>query len=244
MLRVSGNIPAGQVVTRFVSVFDATRHFLTILREVLQSCGIPVAGGIAGALEDGAPGATGAPLVEHASPPLREIAAVAMRTSHNLPAESLFRALARAGTPPGTVDAARDAVAGVLHRWGVPEDSVVVADGSGLSRYNHLTASALMIVLRRMAGDQRHCDEWLSLFPVGGRQGTTLASRFTGGAASGRVRAKTGTLGSVRALSGYVRTLDGELLAFVMIVNNAVGSRSDVQDVLDRAVERLVRFER
>lgn len=242
-LDVSGEMAVGDQVTRAVSVGDPVRHFLTALREVFAAHGIEIVRGIDIRLEPADMATLPVPLVHHESPPLRELAATAMRTSHNLHAESLFRALARLEMPAGTVEDARRSIIGLLERWGVPADAVIVADGSGLSRDNFVTASALMAVLRGMATDDRHRDEWLALFPAGGREGT-LSRRFADGAAAGRVRAKTGTLSAVKALSGYVRSREGELLAFVMLVNNAAGTRQEVEAVLDRAVERLAAFER
>jgi D-alanyl-D-alanine carboxypeptidase/D-alanyl-D-alanine-endopeptidase (penicillin-binding protein 4) len=242
-LEVSGEIAVGDQVTRAVSLVDPIRHFLTALREVFAAHGIEIGRGIAVQPEPGDSATLPVPLVRHESPPLRELAATAMRTSHNLHAESLFRALARLEMPAGTVEDARRSIKELLERWGVPGDAVIVADGSGLSRDNLVTASALMAVLRGMATDDTHRDEWMALFPAGGREGT-LNRRFAVGVAAGRVRAKTGTLSAVKALSGYVRTAGGELLAFVMIVNNAAGSRQEVEGVLDRAVERLASFER
>ena len=245
ILRVSGTIPAGAPpVERMVAVVNPTNHFLGTLRDALGASGILTLGGIADlAGLHPSPTPLGPPLIDHYSPRLREIAAVAMRTSHNLHAESLFGALARLDAPTATADQARQVIAAVLQRWGVPSDAVVIADGSGLSRHNHLTAAALMTILRRMATDDRHRDEWLASFARAGSEGT-LSTRFSSGAAEGRVRAKTGTLTSIRALSGYVRTDGGELLAFVMIVNNAVGTREQVDGVFDRAVGRLVSFRR
>ena len=242
-LDVSGEIAVGDQVTRAVSVADPVRHFLTALSEVFAAHGIEIGRGIDIQPEPGDIATLPVPLVRHESPPLRELAATAMRTSHNLHAESLFRALARVDMRAGTVEDTRRSIDDLLKRWGVPADAVVVADGSGLSRDNFVTASAVMAVLRRMATGDRHRDEWLALFPAGGHEGT-LSRRFGGGAAAGRVRAKTGTLSAVKALSGYVRTVGGELLAFVMIVNNAAGTRQEVEGVLDRAVERLASFER
>ena len=243
-LRIGGSIAAGSPpFERRVAVRNPTAYFLASLRDALEAGGILVNGGIAeleSLLQPVVPGGT--PLVHHQSPTLGAIAAVTMKTSHNLHAESLFRAVARDGALVGNVSAARSIVAGVLESWGVPGDAVVIADGSGLSRHNHVTASALMRVLRRMAADDRHRDGWLASFPVGSEG--SLSSRFIDGVAKGRVRAKTGELAAVRALSGYVRTEAGELLAFVMIVNNATGTRPEVDAVLDRAVERLVSFRR
>ena len=62
--------------------------------------------------------------------------------------------------------------------------------------------------------------------------------------AEGRVAAKTGSMSGVRALSGYVTTLDGEPLAFSILVNNYRVPSSEIDAVMDRALERLVEFKR
>jgi serine-type D-Ala-D-Ala carboxypeptidase/endopeptidase (penicillin-binding protein 4) len=98
-------------------------------------------------------------------------------------------------------------------------------------------------VLRRMHDDPRHRAAWLEALPVGGVDGT-LARRFQKSAASGRVRAKTGTLSNTRALSGYVDTEAGERLAFVVLVNNATAPARELDTVIDAVVERLAAFER
>jgi D-alanyl-D-alanine carboxypeptidase/D-alanyl-D-alanine-endopeptidase (penicillin-binding protein 4) len=244
-LRVSGGIPAGAPpIVRPVAVADATRHFLGILRDVFESHGVLTTGGIVDVASAGVlAGPTRGPLVEHRSPPLSEIAAIGLKTSHNLHAESVFRVLGASGGGGASTALARESLRGTLSSWGIPPDAVVIADGSGLSRYTYVTADALMTVLRRMAGDERHRDHWMAAFPAGGTEGT-LSARFTAGTAHGRVRAKTGTMMAVRSLAGYVRSDAGELLAFVMIVNNAVGTREEVDAVLDAAVERLVAFRR
>jgi D-alanyl-D-alanine carboxypeptidase/D-alanyl-D-alanine-endopeptidase (penicillin-binding protein 4) len=243
VLRVIGSVGAGAPpIERAVAVVDPTMYFLATLRDALESRGILITGGIADADAAGAPAAPLQPaLVEHYSPPLRDIAATTMRTSHNLHAESLLRATARHEALLASTAAARSVVSAVLEGWGVPADAIVIADGSGLSRYNYQTAAALMTVLRKMATDERHRDDWLASFPAGGGDGT-LAARFVGGVAQGRVRAKSGSLRATRALSGYVRTGAGELLAFVMVVNNAPGPPQEVEGILDRAVERLVAY--
>jgi len=79
--------------------------------------------------------------------------------------------------------------------------------------------------------------------PVAGVDGT-LKGRMRGTAAKGNVRAKTGLIGRVRALSGYVTTRDNELLVFSMIVNNynvPTGTANHLQDLV---CERLANFTR
>ena len=54
-------------------------------------------------------------------------------------------------------------------------------------------------------------------------------------------RPRTGTINNVRALSGYVETESGEKLAFSMIANNFTAANAEVDAVMDRALERLIR---
>ena len=79
-----------------------------------------------------------------------------------------------------------------------------IADGSGLSRLDRLTANAVVAMLRSSWLDEELREILLAALPVAGRSGT-LDTRMRGTAAAGRVRAKTGTLNEASALSGYVR---------------------------------------
>jgi D-alanyl-D-alanine carboxypeptidase/D-alanyl-D-alanine-endopeptidase (penicillin-binding protein 4) len=130
----------------------------------------------------------------------------------------------------------------VLQTWNIGEDSVVIADGSGLSRYNYVTSDALVRILQAMRSDPQHAAFFDSL-PVAGRDGT-LSRRLAGTPAEGNVRAKTGTVDNVRAIAGYVEAADGETLVFSMIANNFTMATSEVDAAADRALIRLAAFTR
>lgn len=135
------------------------------------------------------------------SPPLSELLAHTLRFSDNHLADGIFRMLgASTGDPTwrGSAATARAALADLDVSW----RGLRLADGSGLSRRNRLSAEALVSVLAVMAdGPLRR--PWLRLLPVAGRTGT-MAGRLTGTQAVGRVHAKTGTLRDVRALAATV----------------------------------------
>ena len=118
-----------------------------------------------------------------------------------------------------------------------------MADGSGLSRYNYATADLMVAILRRMYDDPRHREPWLEALAVGGQAGT-LQKRFVGTPGEGRVRAKTGAISNVRALSGYVPAANGEQLVFSIIVNNVTATSEQIYKVVDAAVLRLAAFTR
>ena len=69
-----------------------------------------------------------------------------------------------------------------------------------------------MRVLRQMHTDPKHVSAFSESLPIAGRDGP-LSRRLAGTPAEGRVRAKTGTVDNVRAITGYVHTVGGELLS-------------------------------
>ena len=148
-------------------------------------------------------------------------------------------------TPPlhYQVEAAREIYEEVLASWGIPETQHVIADGSGLSRYNFLTAHMLVTILRQMARDPRHAAAFEATLPIAGKDGT-LERRMKGTRAENNVHAKTGTISNVRSLSGYVRTRDNELIGFSVIANNFKVRSATIDAVAELAVERLANFTR
>ena len=164
-----------------------------------------------------------------------------MKRSQNLFAEIIFRTLG-SQTGTGTVEASRNTIGTLLSTWAIGSDQFIIADGSGLSRYNHLTPAALVTVLEQMrSGHQSAAFE--ATLPVAGRDGT-LAGRMSGTAAAGNARAKTGTMSNVSALAGLVDTEDGETLVFAIMANNYRASSNDINRIIDRAVEQLANFTR
>ncbi len=257
-LVVTGRVPAGtEPFTQTASVDNPTEFFVRALRETLVSHGIEVNGpavdvdtiAVAPSPENqdrqsDIPGSGSADhvLVSHLSAPLSEIATALMKPSQNLYAETLLKTVG-AGAGPGTTEAGRESVREVLTAWGIPPDAYIIADGSGLSRYNYVTAGALVTVLEKMHDLPGHAAAFEATLPIAGRDGT-LDSRMKGTLAEGNVRAKTGFLANVRALSGYVSTRDDELLVFSIIANNFDVPPQVIDDLIDRAVERLANFSR
>ena len=62
--------------------------------------------------------------------------------------------------------------------------------------------------------------------------------------AAGNVRAKTGTMSNIRSLAGYVKTRDGETLAFVTMVNNFEGAGAAANQALEAIAVCLAAFSR
>jgi D-alanyl-D-alanine carboxypeptidase/D-alanyl-D-alanine-endopeptidase (penicillin-binding protein 4) len=240
-LRVRGHIAAGaKPVTLTASVDNPTRLYLAALREALARHGIFVAGGIADVDELPAPPRVdqATELVVDRSPPLTEIIDVTMKWSRNIYAETLLLAMAAPGEPATGASGLRT-MEETLRTWGIVPDTYLPRDGSGLSRYNYVTANALTGLLSYLWTNRVHAEPFQSTLPVAGVSGS-LAARMKGTPAEGRVRAKTGTLSNVRTLSGYATTIDGETIVFSMMANNFRVPAADIDAVMERALNLIV----
>jgi D-alanyl-D-alanine carboxypeptidase/D-alanyl-D-alanine-endopeptidase (penicillin-binding protein 4) len=230
-------------VSVLASVGDPTRFYLNGLRYALGRHGIDIAGGIADMDDLEAPvGSEDAiELVVDASPPLSEIVDVAMKWSRNIYAETLLLATAAPGEP-ATGTRGLQSMRETLKAWGILPEQYLPRDGSGLSRYDYVSADALTMVLRHALADPRHAEPFQATLPVAGESGT-LAGRMKSTPAAGRVRAKTGTLSNVRALSGYLTTLDGDTVVFSMLANNFSVSAAEIDAIMDAALNRIVQLQ-
>lgn len=244
-LVVAGQIPLGHdPVVRIAAVGNPTRFFVQALRDALEQHGIAVAGEAIDIdrldAEEKASVRRGLqPLVRHRSEPLSAIARRMMKSSQNLYAESMLHRLGA-----GDRDGGSGRAAGlVLAEWGIGAERAIVADGSGLSRYNYLAASALVDVLARMHRDPRHRERFRATLPVAGRDGT-LRRRLVGTPAEGTVRAKTGSMTRVRGLAGFAESAGGEMLAFAILANNFSAPAGQVIRVIDDAAAALAAFSR
>jgi D-alanyl-D-alanine carboxypeptidase/D-alanyl-D-alanine-endopeptidase (penicillin-binding protein 4) len=256
VLEVTGTVPLPdandtasapvRTVTRQVAVVNPTLYFVQSFKDALESAGVEVEGDAVD-FDDVAASLVGSMarrvLATAESPPLRDIAIVLMKVSQNLYAETLMKAAGTAGGGLGTVPAGRAAILSALRGWIRDEQALVMADGSGLSRYNYVTPDLLVRILGRMYSDPRHRDPFLATLPIGGKDGT-LAARMRRTRAEGNARAKTGSISNVRALSGYVHTRDGEMLAFSILANDFVIPAATVSWIADLAVEVLANFTR
>jgi D-alanyl-D-alanine carboxypeptidase/D-alanyl-D-alanine-endopeptidase (penicillin-binding protein 4) len=243
-LSIAGSLPAGSPPVRLVvSAGNPTAWFAGALRHALVAAGIQVVGPAVD-IDEAAPRpdrSAAALLYTFQSPPLSEIVQPMLKDSINLYAEAVMRLNARPGVFP-TNDAA---LAGLQQRfaaWGVADEAQHQIDGSGLSRRNLIAPDVVLAVLRRMH-DPSGASPFMTALPVAGVDGS-LAGRMRGTAAAGNLRAKTGTMSTVRALAGYVTTASGERLAFVILLNNFEGTAAQATDAVDAIAIRLATFSR
>jgi D-alanyl-D-alanine carboxypeptidase/D-alanyl-D-alanine-endopeptidase (penicillin-binding protein 4) len=181
----------------------------------------------------------------HVSDPLSESVRNFLKISDNLTGELLVKAVgASVAGPPGTYEKGLAAERAFLaQEVGIDTTAQMLADGSGVSRYNLVTARQIVALLRYMTTRDDLFPTYLAALPIAGVDGT-LEGRMRGTAAEGRAGAKTGTLNGVTALSGYVPSADGERLAFSLMMEFYTGSSAPRRAVQDSIVAALARFRR
>jgi serine-type D-Ala-D-Ala carboxypeptidase/endopeptidase (penicillin-binding protein 4) len=146
----------------------------------------------------------GFPLARDLSEPLGSIVRFMGRESDNFTAEILVKQLGALVADRGSTAAGTRVIRAALEDAGVPLGGVRLADGSGLSGLDRLTAAALVALLQAGLAQDDLRDPFLQSLAVAGVSGT-LEDRMGRRPARGRVIAKTGTTRSASALSGFVR---------------------------------------
>src|SRR2546425_4147955 len=248
---VSGQLPLATNYTDAVSVHNPALWFVTRLKQTLEQRGVAVSG---------RPRATNW-LDREVSPldvtkrfevswtesrPLSQIIGKMMKPSQNLYAQLLLLQVgARHLKPEDRNQTTEEAGIVELQRFaaeaGIQPGELLLDEGSGLSRRALVTPNAIVGLLKFM-GRHRYADVYREALPIAGVDGT-LRNRMKGTAAERNVRAKTGTIGTVNTLSGYVSTAAGERLAFALMLNayDAEGKNSVKHD-LDPIAVMLAEF--
>lgn len=153
-------------------------------------------------------------LCTHKSPPLSEILKPMNKDSDNFIAQQVFRTVGAEIKGKGSHDNSEAAVKEFMRGAGIDVTGFSMADGSGLSDLNRVTARQLVEILSHMYTHQER-EAFLASFPRAGVDGT-IRYRMAGK----KVLAKTGTINENSSLSGYVRTADDKLVVFAVISNS------------------------
>jgi D-alanyl-D-alanine carboxypeptidase/D-alanyl-D-alanine-endopeptidase (penicillin-binding protein 4) len=228
---VSGRVPLGSAPTTVWRKIDQPAFFFgQTLKSTLERRGIKVRGRVRRA----AVPRDAVPYLLHQSETLDLVLKKTNKVSSNFMAEQLLKTLgAQASAAPGSWTAGIAAVEEFLSRdVGIPAGTFVMKNGSGLNDTNRFSTAQVCRLLRFMWQRFPLAPEYLSSLPVAGKDGT-IHARMEGTDAAGRLRAKTGTLENVSALSGYVESRSGEHLVFSLLVNDFVGRLGPVLNGVD-----------
>lgn len=177
------------------------------------------------------------PIVSHQSVPLGVDVVLTNKISQNLHAELLLHALSGALLDGSTVGGARVVRSWLTQQVGIDPEDFIFFDGSGLSGHDLVTPRAITKLLS-YATTQPWGAAWKASLPIAGEDGS-MRARYANSPWKDHVFAKTGTLGEVNALSGYVDCASGQTLIFSVIVNHHAPGTGDALKALDRIVAAI-----
>jgi serine-type D-Ala-D-Ala carboxypeptidase/endopeptidase (penicillin-binding protein 4) len=242
VLTVTGRVPAGGAGSTVSTTIDnPTAYFVEALRLALAERGVVVSGGAWDVDELETPAASGArrTLAVRQSAPLSALGGNFLKVSQNFYGEMFLKAIGRTPSRPGTAAAGRQVVRETLAGWGIDADSFVMSDGSGLSRYDYVTADTIVAILKHVWQDEKLRGPFLAALPVSAYDGT-LRTRMRETPLAGRVQAKTGTISNMRALSGFLTTDSGERIVFSIIANHYTAPTAQIDAIAEKMLLRLV----
>ncbi len=239
VIRIEGMLPNdGTEITEWINIVNPSLYFGHVFRELCERYGITVAGEV----RRGAAPDTLRVLAKHVSEPLLNLVINTNKPSDNLSAELLLKVVgAKVLGPPGTAAKGIQVIKTMLSGWGLDTTACRFTDGSGVSRYNLVSPALLTGLLTRMYRDFSLRSEFIASLPIAGVDGT-LRSRMIRTAAYRVLHAKTGTLSGVTTLSGYTQSLDGEVLAFSIMMSHFLDSARIYREIQDEICDRITRL--
>lgn len=212
-----------------------------IVRAMFAQMGVTVTGKVRASNHE-AP--SGEMLGKLNSAPLSKLLSHTLKFSDNLYAEEIARAVGRAVKKRAvTMEQSAGAVRKILtDAAGVDFKGAALYDGSGLSSYTIVPASAMLQVLKYVRDKDARLG-MIDLLPVSGVSGTLIKRRSTALAPlKYNVIAKTGTIRNVRNLAGFVKSKNGNLIPFVIFENSMNPDKEELAD-MERNKELLPHFE-
>lgn len=216
-----------------LNVYKPEIYFLTLFKEALNKIGIRFTGDVV--IKS---------LCETAKPIFvfsRSFETVIVnlnKTSDNLSAEMTLRALAeKYFGKSASAENGLKMIDSLIILCGLNPNEYRLADGSGVSHYNLVSAELLLSVLKYFYYNDSELFKTLyESFPIAGVDGS-LSGRMKNTLAENNVHAKTGTLSGVSCLSGYVKSKKGNMIAFSILVQNYVGNSKQARDFIDAVCE-------
>lgn len=213
-----------------INIVNPELYFLYLLKEKLEKQNVEFLGKL-----DTATAPQFAKLIYTRERKFKDVIVNLNKESDNLSAEMTLRAIAlkNLGNPASAQNGIK-IIDSLINKTGLNSDDYVLADGSGISRYNLITTELLVDLLKYMFQNSTDNYEVLkNSFPLSGVDGT-LSSRMKDTKAYKNVNAKTGTLSGVSSLSGYLKSANSHDITFSIMIQNFIGSSKKARNIQDR----------
>lgn len=236
---IEGTVPVGGTVTReWIAVWEPSYYALDLFKKSLTEQGIKFVGSKPKVTLGKAPKQAQL-LTSKDSMTLKELSIPFMKLSNNAHAEVLAKEMGKVVYGEGSWDKGLQVIGENSSKLGLDMERIMIRDASGMSHINLIPSNEVTNLLVSVQKEPWY-PTFLNSLPVAG-----VAERFVGGTLRnrmkteptvGNVKAKTGTLTAVSALSGYATTKDGELLVFSVLINNDLAAVTPIEDQIATAI--------
>ncbi|MBL1176198.1 D-alanyl-D-alanine carboxypeptidase/D-alanyl-D-alanine endopeptidase [Pantanalinema sp. GBBB05] len=241
VVTVEGQLRAGSASELVAaSIPNPGNYLIQKFRSALAKANIQVNQATVVKSSSAPPGETELAAIE--SPPLSQLLQETNRESNNTYAEALLKTVGRIQSPinQDATAAGVAAIKAVLTPLGVNPNRYNMVDGSGLAARNRASAEAFVQTLQAMA-QSPYATVFQASLPVAGVSGT-LKNRFRNTPVQGRLQAKTGTIGGVVSLSGYLTPPNYSPVVLSIIGNYGNDSAANVRQDVDDMVLTIARL--
>jgi serine-type D-Ala-D-Ala carboxypeptidase/endopeptidase (penicillin-binding protein 4) len=236
-----GQIPMdGKELRFFRNIVNPSLYTAHMFKTFLEQRGITVTGSVT----EGQVPASARLLLEFESLPLWQVIWGMNKFSNNFVADQIMKKVGgEVFGLPGSLQKGVSALQDVLEDIGIARKSYTILDGSGLTRGTRVTARQILTVLKTAYRDFAIGPEFIASLGIAGEDGT-LRHRLPSSESIGTLRAKTGSLDGVNALAGFASTVDGEMLAFAILMNDPKGRLGRMTPWIDQIALQLLKFSR
>ena len=241
---ITGTVPVGGTVTReWIAVWEPSNYALNLFKKALDKKGIKFKGDSKVAL--GKTPAGSEILTTKESMTLKELFIPFMKLSNNGHAEILTKEMGKVVYGEGSWEKGIQVIEETSAKFGLNMDSIMIRDGSGMSHVNMIPSNEITGLLVAIQKEPWY-ESFLNSLPVAGKSerfvGGSLRNRMKTEPTAGNVKAKTGSLTAVSALSGYAKTKDGELLVFSILINNDLAAVTPIEDQIAMVIANYTKL--
>ncbi len=236
-IKVSGGLRKRRYPKSYAIFPDNPPLFVAlVLKEKLKSHNINITGK---ALTGSTPST--AELIGSRSIKLKKMISLINKNSDNFLAECLFKIIgANFSGSQGNSFYATQAILSYINDNGIYNEGSSIVDGSGISRYNTITTSAIVELLDEIYFKKEIFTDFYNSLSVSGVDGT-LKDRLYSNVTLKNFRGKTGTLNGVSAISGYLTTQNGKDLIISIIMEFKKFGGNFYRNIQDKIIEELAK---
>lgn len=241
--RIRGTVKEATRQAEVVGVIhDPALVAATLLRRKLIEKGIPVSGKAKStsgmdSLRASNSSLTRTEIASIGSPSVASMVYSVNQHSNNFLAETLLKQIGARTKGYGSTEAGIQAVYAFLKSKGIDLSGFFMYDGSGISRYNALTVTQLVELLKYMQ-HSKLSGTFRNSLSVAGQSGT-LGKICINSEAAGNIQGKSGTMSRVKSYAGYSRTRNNHQLVFAVIVNNFNCTSVEMRSKLEKIFIRM-----